>query len=186
MDTVASLSGRKLSGKKIDVATTRGRFADELNFVISVSGRKIAHGKHFLGRRHYTPWIEVSVRGTIREGLLRLLCALLPPGSHIMVEYSGDHETEEGLKHAIPAPATPLGYMLWKCGCRWFKDWYFAEGFLEGGVKLQGEKPLGAPEKKRLEAAARRELQGFLARGERGGAAGKARKRATALLKKLG
>jgi hypothetical protein len=32
--------------------------------------------------------------------------------------------------------------LLWRCGCRWYKDWYFAEGWKEGGIKLQGEKPL--------------------------------------------
>ncbi|MHA1209321.1 MAG: DUF1122 family protein [Candidatus Freyarchaeota archaeon] len=33
-----------------------------------------------------------------------------------------------------------LGYKLFQLGFTWFKDWYFAEGFWEGGVKLQGEK----------------------------------------------
>jgi hypothetical protein len=31
---------------------------------------------------------------------------------------------------------------------RWFKDWYFAEGWKEGGPKLQGEKPLNEARKR--------------------------------------
>lgn len=42
----------------------------------------------------------------------------------------------------VPPHATPLGYLLWKSGARWFKDWYFPEGWMEGGEKLQGNKPL--------------------------------------------
>jgi hypothetical protein len=38
--------------------------------------------------------------------------------------------------------------LLWIGGCRWFKDWYFAEGWKEGGIKLQGEKPLNAEREK--------------------------------------
>jgi len=30
---------------------------------------------------------------------------------------------------------------------RWFKDWYFAEGWKEGGPKLRGEKPLNGARK---------------------------------------
>ena len=34
-----------------------------------------------------------------------------------------------------------LGYLLWKSGCTWFKNWYFSEGFWEGDIKLQGNTP---------------------------------------------
>ncbi len=185
MERVGSLTGRKIGRNVIGVHLADGRFSEELNFEIFLGKREVAHGKQFLGRKHYSPWIEVSFRGKWKEKILTMLCDLLPNGSHIMVEYSDDRETEEGLKHAIPAPATPLGYMLWKCGCRWFKDWYFAEGFMEGGVKLQGEKPLNAGEKRKLEAEARRELRDFIARGGSGTILSRARKRATTLLKTI-
>lgn len=38
----------------------------------------------------------------------------------------------------------PLGYALFRAGCTWFKDWYFAEGGREGDTKLQGNKPSSA------------------------------------------
>ena len=185
METVSSLNGRKLGKSSIGVRTSPGRFAEELNFEMLLGKKTVAHGKQFLGRRYYSPWIEVTVHGKHREAVLVLLCNLLPPGSHIMVEYSGDRETGEGLTHAVPAPATPLGNVLWRCGCRWFKDWYFAEGFMEGGIKLQGEKPLNASEKRKLEAAARRELHEFMLRDDKGTVFSRARKRAGALLKSL-
>jgi len=31
---------------------------------------------------------------------------------------------------------------MWESGFRWFKDWYFPEGGLEGGQKLQANKPM--------------------------------------------
>ena len=59
-----------------------------------------------------------------------------------MVVYLNHIETNLGLQKGVPPPITELGYLLWNAGCTWFKDWYFSEGFREGDVKLQGEKPL--------------------------------------------
>jgi hypothetical protein len=64
----------------------------------------------------------------------------------------------------IPAAATPIGYLLWKSGCTWFKDWYFAEGFMEGDVKLQGDKPLDEANRKKDLLKIREELTQFLSR----------------------
>jgi hypothetical protein len=41
----------------------------------------------------------------------------------------------------FPPPVTRLGFILFRLGFTWFKDWYFPEGLMEGGQKLQGEKP---------------------------------------------
>lgn len=61
-----------------------------------------------------------------------------------------------------------LGFELFKNGFTWFKDWYFPEGYLEGGRKLQGEKPLNDKAKlaqlKRIQQEVReflRNLKGY-------------------------
>jgi len=66
------------------------------------------------------------------------------------------------LEQGVPAPATPIGYLLWKSGCKWFKDWYFAEGFWEGDVKLQGNKPLNEENRRKDMLKTRKELTEFL------------------------
>jgi hypothetical protein len=77
--------------------------------------------------------------------LLKLLYPLID--SHIMVSYviwGYEHpflkETQKGLLEGIPEVATPLGFLLFKVGFWGFKDWYYAEGWREGSVKLQGLK----------------------------------------------
>jgi hypothetical protein len=79
-----------------------------------------------------------------------------------MVVYLNHEETRKGLEQGVPAPATPLGYLLWKSGCTWFKDWYFAEGFREGDVKLQGNEPLSEEDRRKDLLEMRREITEFL------------------------
>jgi hypothetical protein len=89
------------------------------------------------------PWIEASIEREQEQFLGELvgaLASLLPPGGYLMVGY-GDDETERGLKRGFPPAATPVGKALLDAGCTWFKDWYYPEGGLEGGFKLQGNKP---------------------------------------------
>ena len=81
-----------------------------------------------------------------------------------MVAYQDHKETRDDLERGYPAPATPLGYLLWKSGCTWFKDWYFAEGFWEGNVKLQGNKPLNDRDRRDDLLRTRKELTDFLDR----------------------
>jgi len=159
-------------------------------------------GKYFSGRgEFYKPWLEVyyynhvkfksskvvdlSERG-LDEKLFKYLSDLLHPGAHIMVVYLNHEETRKGLERGVPAPATPIGYLLWKSGCTWFKDWYFAEGFWEGDVKLQGNKPLNAEHRRKDLLETRKELTEFLKK-EKG--KGKlfldARKRAEEVLKNI-
>jgi len=83
-----------------------------------------------------------------------------------MVGYSNpEHkETAEGLRLEIPAAITPLGYLMWESGFRWFKDWYFPEGGSEGGQKLQGNKPMDDKHNhERIEATVK-ELTEFLSK----------------------
>jgi hypothetical protein len=186
----------KLNGKRLDSYVlhvnniSRGRFVEETNFELylkandgEISGDPVVKGKYFSGRgEFYTPWLEIyydirvkfksskildlSGRG-LDEKLFRHLSDLLPPGSHIMVVYLNHKETRKGLERGVPAPATPIGHLLWKSGCTWFKDWYFAEGFWEGDIKLQGNKPVDEVDRRKNLLEIRGKLTEFLKKEKR-------------------
>ncbi len=84
--------------------------------------------------------------GTSESGfkLFSLLGDLIPPGGHLMVSYEGEQkihaDTVKSLSLGIPPVVTPLGYLLYKAGFQYIKDWYLAEGGFEGPRKLWGEK----------------------------------------------
>ncbi|MCE4620450.1 MAG: DUF1122 family protein [Desulfurococcales archaeon] len=158
----------------------------------------------FLGRGElYKAWIEVfGARRQLRLGkgslvfpgsqlearVLDAVSASLGPGERLFIEYLYDEETMRALELGVPAPATRLGYELFTRGFRWFKDWYFPEGFMEGGPKLQAEKPLGKRHEERLLAETRKELEEFIEawRGSRNPVITGALERAKRLLAALG
>lgn len=155
------------------VLTGPGRFAVEEDikvFLKTPEGEsrllllKLYHGRG----AHYLPWAEVfaideGFYGSQAEGrLLELLAGHLGPGSALYVEYEGDKETREGLVGGVPPAATRLGFMLYRLGFTWFKDWYFPEGAMEGGRKLQGEKPLHGEARMRHLLSIRKELAAFV------------------------
>jgi len=121
---------------------------------------------------HPTDGTSLPIAGTpLERKLLRLLARLVPPGGHLMVEYESPHrrETFEGLIHGIPPVATPLGHALFQAGSGdSFKDWYYAEGGMEGPRKLQGNRALDAADRRRKWRALQQELNAFL-RTARGG-----------------
>jgi hypothetical protein len=78
------------------------------------------------------------------------------------VTYEGDSETAKVLERDAPAAVSRLGYILFQHGATWFKDWYFPEGFMEGGRKLQGEKAITPEKKTRHLENISGELHGFL------------------------
>jgi len=142
-------------------ALCKGRFVEETNFKIYLKNTKgmlsinpVMHGKYFSGRRKfYRPWIEVYFVGKIKfesyeellsygtlEKLFKELSKLLPPGGKLMVPYIY-HDTDDALRKGAPPATTEIGYLMWRAGCTWFKDWYFSEGGWEGDVKIQGNKP---------------------------------------------
>lgn len=143
-----------------EVAT--GRFADEVDVAIALKSgddeAALLVAKVFYGRKpHYRPWVEwFGIRNAVRlggerivfcqsaaeAGLLTHFSAHLGPGEDLFVEYHYDPETAQALQYDVPPPATRLGFQLFQLGYTWFKDWYFPEGLLEGGQKLQAEKPL--------------------------------------------
>jgi len=184
-DTVSSIEGKGLDGYTLQVSNViPGRFAEETNFELYLKARNgeisenpVARCKYFSGRgEFYRPWLEIYYYdrlkfksseidlsdGELDENLFKHLSDLLPHGSHIMVVYVNHEETHRGLDLGIPAPATPIGYLLLRAGFTWFKNWYFAEGFWEGDVKLQGEKPLNDKKRKEHLLKIREELTEFL------------------------
>ncbi len=155
----------------VPVRIERGRTSREVNFSIILScpsGESMEPVVDGLYRRddgsgrfswvefRYRPLVRFSGNGTLdlveaglTETLFIHLRGLIGPGGAFHVVYGAEphqffKETSEGLKKGFPPPLTPLGYELWKCGFRWFKDWYFPEGWLEGSMKLQATLPLNA------------------------------------------
>jgi len=189
--------------------TSAGRYAEAINFELFLVDQKgescdnpVVWGTFFGGRGEvYKSWVEVYFReevafkssGTLKlaeagvnEALFGALGELIPPGGHIMVVYLNHEETRKGLERGVPAPATPIGYLLWKSGCTWFKDWYFAEGFREGDVKLQGDKPLDEKNRRKDLLEIHEELTKFLKKGgKKEELFLKARKRAEDILKHI-
>ncbi len=103
----------------------------------------------------------------LTQQLFSLLVDLLPAGGHMMVEYDSpeQRDTARSLALGIPPVATSLGYMLFFAGCgAGFRDWYFAEGGIEGPRKLQGYKALDSQHAKTKAAEIARELSDFLRR----------------------
>ena len=188
---ISSIEGKRLNGYVLYIDNlSRGRFIEETNFDLylkaidgETSENPAMKGKYFSGRgEFYKPWLEIyydnrvkfksskivdlSERG-LDEKLFKHLSDLLPPGAHIMVVYLNHEETRKGLEQGVPASATPVGYLLWKSGCTWFKDWYFAEGFWEGDVKLQGNKSLNEENRRKDLLETRKELTEFLKKEKR-------------------
>jgi hypothetical protein len=90
-----------------------------------------------------------TIKFTLRSSgqnikLFNYLGKLIPPGGHLMVSYEGEQkihtDTVRSLNLSIPPAVTPLGYLLFKGGFQYIKDWYLAEGGFEGPRKLWGEK----------------------------------------------
>jgi len=193
-----ALEGREAGGFKLRVRDFRkGRTDRETYFNVflekgeATSTRPVAQGLYFMGRgEHIRPWVEFRYDPglSFSDGsavdleelgltpvIFSLLGGLLPPGGSMMVIYGGEghplmRETEKGLKRGFPPHVTPLGYHLWREGFRWFKDWYFPEGWLEGAMKLQATRPLDEEIRARREAQARQELSEFVSAAGRAGA----------------
>lgn len=163
-DKLDSVDGKVLNGYRLEVyGKEEGRFKNEINFNIDLvneegvrCGSPCIEGKFFKGRnKHYLPWMDIyyrnkldfnseniNIKNGIDEKLFKELSKLLPAGSRLMIAYSNHDETFRGLNLDFPPSITYIGYLLWISGFKWFKDWYFAEGFKEGHIKLQGNKPI--------------------------------------------
>jgi len=152
---------------QLRVVKRRGRFREEANYELYLgpgAGARLLVVKCFAGRPpYYARWVEVfAVLPEVEVGgrrtpfagselealLLGLLAERLRGGESLFIEYTYDAETSKLLRLGAPPAATRLGFLLFQLGFTWFKDWYFPEGFMEGGPKLQCEKP--ASEEARL------------------------------------
>jgi hypothetical protein len=80
----------------------------------------------------------------IEEEILRFFYNYLENEGKLFIEYYKDRETVEQLERNYPIISTRIGFKLFKIGFINFKDWYFAEGFYEGGQKIQAEKNLNS------------------------------------------
>ncbi|MFB0562405.1 MAG: DUF1122 family protein [Candidatus Lokiarchaeia archaeon] len=160
---------------------SKGRFREEVNLDLYLKKdeleERVVDIKVFYGRPPYhTPWVEFyDINNPIRIGdktieyfdsvfedkLLSLFSQELGETSSIFVEYFDDEETNRQLVAGLPPPVSRLGYKLFELGFTWFKDWYFAEGFWEGGIKLQGEKPNDESRPRQLKAI-HKDVKAFL------------------------
>lgn len=146
-----------------------------------LSDEPLALGLHNSGPFPAFNWIEltqyrevlrvagdvVDLRTTVLDlPLFEQLALYVPPGGHIMVEYdSPSHRaTARILTLGYPPLCSPLGYLMFRIGCRSCRDWYISEGGREGPRKLQGFMPLNDQVRREKEERLRQELAEFLSR----------------------
>lgn len=160
----------------------KGRFLEETNLDIYLKMNQFEHFllsvKIFRGRKpYYRPWIEIFninneisignkpltyFNSNLEDAVLSFFSQLLDHGESIYVEYYNDIETKKQLEANIPPVISRLGYKLFTLGFTWFKNWYFPEGFMEGNMKLQGEKPLNNTSKSEQLRKIHEEIKAFL------------------------
>jgi len=175
----------------------------------AISSTPIATGIVSGGGREVKPWIEcrlfprvefgdrtsIDARGLGLEAeIVRLMGEWIPPGGHLMLDYEnpGQEDTFAELVLGIPPPASYLGFLMFRAGCRSeFKDWYFSEGGHEGPRKLQANKSPDAAAEKLALRGHMKHLRAFIrspmprGRNEAAIVAG-AKARARLLLKEFG
>lgn len=143
---------------------------------------------------YYSSRLEIAGLSTIdlsHHGLdlkfFQLLYDLIPIGGHLMVEYESPTQTitKQMLIAGYPPVVTPLGYLMFQCGCRSYKDWYISEGGNEGPRKLQGYKPLNKEVSIEKSANLRSELEAFLSRVTHDSKTESLRKLTTSILSRL-
>jgi hypothetical protein len=138
----------------------RGRASGEERVELAGPAGSHAHGLWFAGRpgAGLHAWADLVVDG---PAILAPVAARLGPGGALMVAYHAD-ATERALRRRVPPAATPLGLALIEAGCRWLKDWSFAEGGREGATKLQGTVPLDRAHARDGACRIGRELEAFV------------------------
>jgi len=181
------LENRRIRSYRLALRITEGKKVDRFEISLVNAENRVSkpfvEGRYFRGTELIKTWMEIDYnpraefdggavdlpKESLDEALFKMLSELIPPGGHLTVKYLSHRATAKGLAAGVPPPATPLGFLLWKAGFRWFKDWYFPEGWMEGDQKLQGNKPLDEEHDKKRREEAAEELEQFLRkRGEAG------------------
>jgi len=121
-----------------------GRFVEEENITLAKDGERLMYIKAFYGRKPYwKEWVELfhidpSFFGSnFEDKLYQIISKYF---RRVFVEYYEDKQTLEELKSGKPAEETRLGSKLKALGYKYFRDWYYPEGWMEGGYKLQAER----------------------------------------------
>ncbi len=122
----------------------KGRFLEEENLTLELCGRKFLFLKVFYGRKPYwKEWVEIFnvdpefFSSPFEDELYSLISEYF---GRIFVEYYEDRCTLLQLEKGLPIEKTRLGQKLMSHGYVNLKNWYFPEGWMEGGCKVQGEK----------------------------------------------
>ncbi|MEM1509621.1 MAG: DUF1122 family protein [Thermofilaceae archaeon] len=164
-----------------------GRFREEVNIELHLQRCndrvRLLVAKCFRGRPpHYGRWVEVFAvmehaelcghrfrfaGSNLERELLKSLAETLGSGDLLYIEYLYDLETTRALRLGIPPALTRLGFELFLMGFIRLKDWYYPEGFMEGGPKLQGEKMVDEVLKKKHLSSICEETSGSIAFLER-------------------
>jgi len=126
------------------------------------------------------------------QKIFKLIGSIIPAGGQLMVSYEDQEnihlETASSLSMGIPPCLTPLGFLIFKAGFSFIKDWYLAEGGYEGPRKLWGEKAPNRKWKQIFCEKTEAQIREFLDRtpSERSGVLKeKARKKAFLILKTI-
>jgi hypothetical protein len=160
-------AGRFSGESDLDIYLKAQLGQEHLLFIKTFAGRKpfLKQWAEFYGVRSSVVLGGTTVHyfdSALETKLLGLFSESLTGGESLYVEYYGDEESRRQLEAGVPPAASRIGYKLLNLGFTWFKDWYFPEGFMEGGQKLQGEKPLNDEARQRHAASIRGQLTSFL------------------------
>ena len=152
------LAGVEAKPYMVTATRRRARFPEEHDYTVTIRGPNCMdyfNIRVFDGRPpFYKPWIEVynitplgesgCFAGPVEDLILALSSRALGPGGKLYIEYGWDPETLDELQRGVPPHFSRLGLRMALHGFTWLRDWYYPEGFWEGGQKLGGEKPVDA------------------------------------------
>ncbi len=143
-----ALEGLPFLGVPGKVELRPGRFQEEVVWAFRWKGDLVASGLAFAGRGRIRPWLDFDFFPPPEWGrqdwiaFFRFVAEVVGEGGRVMVGYEVLSETLAALQRGVPPILTPLGEVLREAGFWAFKDWYYPEGWAEGGRKLQAERPL--------------------------------------------
>lgn len=166
------LHGYTLRGSMVKILPGKRILLD-----LYIGRRQVATMLVFCGQPpYYRPWIEVfaiepkpgleccveTACSVLEDALIELPARGLSGGEPLYFDYTWDDETMRILSRRVPPAATRIGVKMLRRGFTWLRHWYYPEGFMEGGEKIQGEKPMSSDNLRRHLSTLRRELEEFV------------------------